>query len=221
MQFVLAAGTWPNPSARSCPVESCVTASKILRLMVVQGRGALFQSVHSLNPDRSLRAESRQLSLGQCESLALIRSQGSLPSPAPLAPAISGFWSQTGRCPDYAPQFEARPRRRVIANVAGQLAAWCWSLAAPVQQEQPWTTQGNEHKTAVQDTPAPDRSPLPLGKECLSAVAARDADVAFFPGRPGHRGSRAATIGGFSFWGWLWQGREPGASCSSGKAGGR
>jgi len=38
-------------------------------------------------------------------------------------------------------QFEARHKRRVIANVAvaRELAGWCWSLAAAVQQEQPWT----------------------------------------------------------------------------------
>jgi transposase len=38
-------------------------------------------------------------------------------------------------------QFEARHKRRVIANVAiaRELAGWCWSLAAPVQQEHPWT----------------------------------------------------------------------------------
>jgi hypothetical protein len=34
-------------------------------------------------------------------------------------------------------QFEARHKRRVIANVAvaRELAGWCWSLAAPVQQD--------------------------------------------------------------------------------------
>ncbi|GHD14023.1 IS110 family transposase [Zhihengliuella salsuginis] len=37
-------------------------------------------------------------------------------------------------------KFEARRKRRVIANVAvaRELAGWCWSLAAPVQQEHPW-----------------------------------------------------------------------------------
>jgi transposase len=36
--------------------------------------------------------------------------------------------------------FEARHKRRVIANVAiaRELAGWCWSLAAPVQREHPW-----------------------------------------------------------------------------------
>jgi hypothetical protein len=187
MQFVLAAGTWPNPSARSCPVESCVTASKILRLMVVQGRGALFQSVHSLNPDRSLRAESRQLSLGQCESLALIRSQGSLPSPAPLAPAISGFWSQTGRCPDYAatvrgaaqtPGHRERRRRRRWPAGAGP-------SPPRSNRNSHGPRRGTNTKQRSRIHQPPDRSPLPLGKECLSAVAARDADVAFFPGQPG------------------------------------
>ena len=40
-------------------------------------------------------------------------------------------------------QFEARHKRRVIANVAvaRELAGWCWSLAAAVQQEQPWTDE--------------------------------------------------------------------------------
>jgi len=40
-------------------------------------------------------------------------------------------------------QFEARHKRRVIANVAiaRELAGWCWSLAAPVQQEHPWTDE--------------------------------------------------------------------------------
>ena len=40
-------------------------------------------------------------------------------------------------------QFEARHKRRVIADVAiaRELAGWCWSLAAPVQQEHPWTDE--------------------------------------------------------------------------------
>lgn len=40
-------------------------------------------------------------------------------------------------------QFEARHKRRVIANVAvgRELAGWCWSLADAVQQEQPWTDE--------------------------------------------------------------------------------
>lgn len=40
-------------------------------------------------------------------------------------------------------QFEARHKRRVIANVAvaRELAGWCRSLAASVQQEQPWTDE--------------------------------------------------------------------------------
>ena len=40
-------------------------------------------------------------------------------------------------------QFEARHKRRVIANVAiaRELAGWCWSLAAAVQQEHPWTDE--------------------------------------------------------------------------------
>lgn len=40
-------------------------------------------------------------------------------------------------------QFEVRHNRRVIANVAvaRELAGWCWSLAAPVQQEHPWTDE--------------------------------------------------------------------------------
>jgi transposase len=40
-------------------------------------------------------------------------------------------------------QFEALRKRRVIANiaVARELAGWCWSLAAPVQREQPWTDE--------------------------------------------------------------------------------
>ncbi|KQQ98231.1 transposase [Arthrobacter sp. Leaf141] len=40
-------------------------------------------------------------------------------------------------------QFEARHKRRVIANVAvaRELAGWCWSLAAAIQQEQPWTDE--------------------------------------------------------------------------------
>jgi transposase len=40
-------------------------------------------------------------------------------------------------------QFEVRHKRRVIANVAvaRELAGWCWSLAAPVQQEHPWTDE--------------------------------------------------------------------------------
>lgn len=39
--------------------------------------------------------------------------------------------------------FEARHKRRVIANVAvaRELAGWCWSLAAPVQQEHPWPAE--------------------------------------------------------------------------------
>jgi transposase len=39
--------------------------------------------------------------------------------------------------------FEARHKRRVIANVAiaRELAGWCWSLAAPVQREHPWPTE--------------------------------------------------------------------------------
>lgn len=40
-------------------------------------------------------------------------------------------------------KFESRHKRRVIANVAvaRELAGWCWSLAAAVQQEQPWTDE--------------------------------------------------------------------------------
>ncbi len=40
-------------------------------------------------------------------------------------------------------QFEARHKRRVIANVAvaRELAGWCWSIASEVQHEQPWTDE--------------------------------------------------------------------------------
>ncbi|MGW9552851.1 IS110 family transposase [Citricoccus zhacaiensis] len=40
-------------------------------------------------------------------------------------------------------KFETRHKRRVVANVAiaRELAGWCWSLAAPVQQEHPWPDQ--------------------------------------------------------------------------------
>jgi transposase len=40
-------------------------------------------------------------------------------------------------------KFEARHKRRVIATVAiaRELAGWCWSLAAPIQQEHPWPAE--------------------------------------------------------------------------------
>ncbi|MDN5812935.1 MAG: IS110 family transposase [Arthrobacter sp.] len=40
-------------------------------------------------------------------------------------------------------KFEARKKRRVIANVAvaRELAGWCWSLSAPVQREHPWPAE--------------------------------------------------------------------------------
>ncbi|PCC25517.1 IS110 family transposase [Glutamicibacter sp. BW78] len=40
-------------------------------------------------------------------------------------------------------KFEARKKRRVIANVAvaRELAGWCWSLAARVQREHPWPAE--------------------------------------------------------------------------------
>lgn len=38
-------------------------------------------------------------------------------------------------------QCEARHKRRVITNVARELAGWCRSLASAVQQEQPWTDE--------------------------------------------------------------------------------
>jgi hypothetical protein len=39
--------------------------------------------------------------------------------------------------------FEAGLKRRVVANVAvaRELANWCWSLAAQIQQKQPWTDE--------------------------------------------------------------------------------
>lgn len=83
------AGPWrperPNPSARGCPVESCLTDFKILRLLVVQRRAALFQSVQSLIPDRSLRAGVSSTDSGAvCAPMLWTRSQGSLPSSGPL-----------------------------------------------------------------------------------------------------------------------------------------
>mgnify|MGYP000598241827 CR=1 FL=1 len=39
--------------------------------------------------------------------------------------------------------FEARHKRRAIANVAvaPELDGWCWCLADAIQQEQPWTDE--------------------------------------------------------------------------------
>lgn len=47
------------------------------------------------------------------------------------------------RLHDQWEKFEARKKRRVIANVAiaREMAGWCWSLAAPVQREHPWPAE--------------------------------------------------------------------------------
>ena len=78
------------------PLKLCDRFQKILRLLVVPRRGALFQSVHSLIPERSLRAGVPSTEPGvSARPMPWIRSQGLL-CPGPLAPAHR----DSGRRPD-------------------------------------------------------------------------------------------------------------------------
>jgi hypothetical protein len=68
-----------GPSGRSCPVESCVTDFKNPTVLDRAKKGALFQSVHSLIPDRSLRAGVPSTEPESvCIPMLWTRSQGNL-----------------------------------------------------------------------------------------------------------------------------------------------
>lgn len=134
----------PNSAAGSCPVGSRVTASKILRLMVVQGRGALLQSVHSLIPNRSLRAGASSTEPGVIVRPYALNS-------------ISGKSSESGAHPGTAGAEDAansaRFGRRAACRVtpAGQWILTRWTFPPGVSVSGPRPPSGGPCHTASSD----------------------------------------------------------------------